>query len=139
VGRGADLLLNLTPDTTGLIPEADVKRAAEFGAEIQRRFESALATTSGSGDTLELGLTAVRPVDHVLLMEDIAQGERVLEYAIEAQVNGAWKEIVKGTAVGHKKIDRFEPVESGQWRFRCLASNGPVSIAKFAVYSVGGK
>jgi alpha-L-fucosidase len=138
VGRGANLLLNLTPDTSGRIPEADAKRAAEFGAEIRRRFESALAATSGDGGALELGSTAVRPVDHVILMEDIAQGERVLEYVIEAQVNGAWKEIVKGTAVGHKKIDQFEPVESGQWRFRCLKSNGPVSIARFAIYSAGG-
>lgn len=138
VGRGAVLLLNVTPDRTGLVPEADVRRAAEFGAEIRRRFESAPASTSGAGDTLELGLTALRPVDHVMLMEDIAQGERVLEYVVEAQVGGAWKEIVKGTAIGHKKIDRFEPVESGRWRFRCLKSNGPVTINKFAVYSVGG-
>ncbi len=139
VGRGAVLLLNLTPDTTGLIPEADAKRAAEFGAEIKRRFESSLASTAGDGNTLEMGLTALRPVDHTILMEDISQGERVLEYVIEAQVNGEWKEVVKGTAIGHKKIDQFAPVESGRWRFRCLKSNGPVSVSKFAAYSVGGK
>ena len=57
----------------------------------------------------------------------------------EAQVNGEWREVVKGAVVGHKKIDRFEPVESGRWRFRCIKSNGPVSISKFAVSSVGAK
>ncbi len=139
VGRGAVLLLNLTPDTSGLIPEADARRAAEFGAEVQRRFELALASTAGDGNPLELGVTAVRPVDHIILMEDISKGERVLEYVVEAQVNGGWKEVVTGSAVGHKKIDRFEPVESGRWRFRCIKSNGPVSISKFAVYSVGAK
>lgn len=137
VGRGAVLLLNLTPDPSGLIPEADAARAAEFGAEIRRRFESALGSTSGSGDTLELGLTAMRPVDHVLLMEDISQGERVLEYVLEARVNGEWKEVVKGTAIGHKRIDQFDPVESDRWRFRCLKSNGQIAISKFAAYSVG--
>ena len=137
VGRGAVLLLNVTPDPTGLIPEADVKRAAEFGAEIRKRFESALASTAGDGDTLELGLTALRPADHVILMEDITQGERVLDYVIEAQVNGAWKEIVTGSAIGHKKIDRFAPMEADRWRFRCLKSNGPVSISRFALYGVG--
>lgn len=139
VGRGAVLLLNVTPDTTGLIPEPDAARAKEFGDEIRRRFESALASTSGDGDSLELGLTAVRPVDHVILMEDIMQGERILDYAVEAEVNGEWKEVVRGTAVGHKKIDRFDPIESGRWRFRCLKSNGSVSLRKFAVYNVGNQ
>jgi alpha-L-fucosidase len=32
VGRGAVLLLNNTPDPSGLIPEADARRSAEFGA-----------------------------------------------------------------------------------------------------------
>jgi alpha-L-fucosidase len=139
VGRGAVLLLNVTPDTSGLIPEADVKRASEFGAEVSRRFESSLASTAGEGNTLEVGSTAVRPVDHIILMEDIAQGERVLEYVVETEVNGQWKEMVKGTAIGHKKIDKIEPTESSRWRFRCLKSNGPVSISKFAIYSTGAK
>ncbi len=138
VGRGAVLLLNVTPDTTGLIPEPDVRRAAEFGAEIKRRFDAAIASTAGEGPILELGLTAVRPVDHIVIMEDIARGERVLEYAVDAQIGGEWREVIRGTAIGHKKIDRFDPVESGRWRFRCLQSNGPASLRKFAAYSVGG-
>lgn len=31
VGRGCNLLLNLTPDRRGLVPESDVRRLAEFG------------------------------------------------------------------------------------------------------------
>ncbi len=137
VGRGAVLLLNLTPDPSGRIPEADAARAAAFGTEIKRRFESALASTSGDGDVLELGLTALCPVDHIILMEDISRGERVLEYVLEVHVGNDWKEIVRGSAIGHKKIDAFKPVESVRWRFRCLKSNGPVSISKFAAYSAG--
>jgi alpha-L-fucosidase len=36
IGRGANLLVNMTPDPTGRIPEAEVKRLAEFGVKIQR-------------------------------------------------------------------------------------------------------
>ena len=36
VGHGAVLLLNHTPDPTGAIPEADARRAAEFGADLHQ-------------------------------------------------------------------------------------------------------
>ena len=36
VGRNAVLSRNVPPDKRGLIPETEVKRLAEFGAEIQR-------------------------------------------------------------------------------------------------------
>jgi len=139
VGHGAVLLLNNTPDTTGLIPEADVKRSAEFGAEIKRRFGTSLADTQGEGESVELAMSASAPVDHVITMEDITQGERVLEYVIEGRVDGEWKELVRGTAIGHKKIDRFAPVELNRLRFRCIKSNGVPIIRKLAAHSVGTK
>ena len=37
VGRNCNLLLNTTPDTTGLIPELIVPHYANFGKEIRRR------------------------------------------------------------------------------------------------------
>ena len=60
VGHGAVLLLNQTPDTSGRIPEADARRAAEFGAEIRRRFTRPLAETNGTGSVVDLALA--RPV-----------------------------------------------------------------------------
>ncbi|MCX6575047.1 MAG: alpha-L-fucosidase [Candidatus Aminicenantes bacterium] len=134
VGRGAVLLLNHTPDPTGLIPEADAKRAAEFGAEVQRRFGKSTAETSGQGETIELDLGKARIVDHIITMEDIRQGERVRAYTIEALTDGVWREIVKGTAVGHKKIDRFTPVKTSKIWFRTLSSAGAPIIRKLAVY-----
>ena len=83
VGHGAVLLLDLTPDKTGLIPEADAKRAAEFGAEITRRFGVWTARTNGLGSQLELMLSKPTVIDHVISMEDIRSGERVREYVVE--------------------------------------------------------
>jgi len=138
VGHGAVLLLNQTPDTTGLIPEADVKRAAEFGAEIKRRFGKSLAETQGKGDVIELTLEKPARIDHVITMEQITEGERVREYVIEGLVAGAWKELCKGSAIGHKKIDRFDPVEVGGVRFRCIKSAAEPLIRRLAVYCVQG-
>jgi len=134
VGRGAVLLLNMTPDTTGLIPEADVRRAAAFGAEIKRRFGKSLAETQGKGELVELSLPGPTRVDHVVAMEDIAHGERVLEYVVEGLVGDAWQPLAKGTAIGHKKIDRIAPAEVRQVRLRCLKTSAPPVIRKLAVY-----
>lgn len=116
VGHGAVLLLNHTPDPTGAIPEADAQRAAEFGAEVRRRYGTSIADIAGSGRKLQLGPSAPREIDCVITMEDIAQGERVRAYVVEGLTDAGWKELARGTAIGHKKIDRFAPVEVAQVR-----------------------
>ena len=135
VGHGATLLLNLAPDTTGLIPEADVRRAAEFGAEIHRRFGNPRAETKGRGNVVELVLPSPTTIDHVVTMEDIAHGERVRKYVVEAGDGGEWKPICHGSAIGHKKIDRFAPVTVARVRWRCEESASEPIIRRLAVYS----
>ncbi len=139
VGHGAVLLLNQTPDTSGLIPEADVKRAAEFGAEIRRRFAKSLAETSGQGAVVELALPKAQWIDHAVTMEDIAQGERVRKYVIEGSIGsgGQWTTLCEGTAIGHKKIDRFPANEVSKVRLRATESAATPQIRKLAVYFVG--
>jgi alpha-L-fucosidase len=46
----------------------------------------------------------------VMLQEQIAQGQRVEEYEVEARTSDGWRTLVKGTTIGHKKLDRIEPV-----------------------------
>jgi alpha-L-fucosidase len=137
VGHGAVLLLNHTPDTMGRIPEADVKRGAEFAAEIRRRFGRSLAETSGSGELVELDLGGVTRVDHVATMEDITGGERVRRYVVEGLAADGWQELCRGTAVGHKKIDRFPPVQVSRIRLRVLQSADRPQIRRLAAHWVG--
>lgn len=137
VGHGAVLLLNSQPDTTGLIPAPDVKRASEFGAEIRRRFGQSLAETRGQGNRIELPFDRSQAVDHVVSMEDITMGERIREYVIEGNENGPWVELVKGTAVGHKKIDTFSPRTVTALRFRALRSAAPPVLRRLAAYHTG--
>ncbi len=139
VGRGAVLLLNHTPDPTGRIPEADARRAAEFGAEIKRRFGTPVVEASGRGSLLEIELGEPVRIDHVMIQEDIAGGQRVLEYVLEGMAGDEWKELSRGTSVGYKKIDRFEPVRVSKIRFRCTESLALPLIKRFAVFDVGGR
>jgi alpha-L-fucosidase len=137
VGHGCNLLLNHTPDPSGLIPEPDAHRAAEFGAEVIRRFGAPLASTSGAGRVLELVLDLPAEIDHVVMMEEIREGERVLEYQVEVLAEDGWRKVAQGSAVGHKKIDRIVPVIASRVRLSYLQSIGTPVMRSFAVYGSG--
>jgi alpha-L-fucosidase len=134
VGHGAVLLLNNTPDTTGLIPEPDVRRSAEFGAEVRRRFGRSLAETKGQGTHFELVFPEPTVIDHVIAMEDIVGGERVRRYRVEALVGKGWREICRGTSIGHKKIDPFPPVTASRVRLQVEQSSAEPLIRRFAAF-----
>ena len=101
IGRGANLLVNMTPDTSGLIPDAEVKRLAEFGAELERQFSNPIACTStqkgwASPGILELKIPTSSYVDTVVIEEDIASGQHVIEYAIDTWDGSKWFPIAEG-------------------------------------------
>ncbi len=136
VGRGANLLLNQTPDRTGLIPEADAKRTAEFGNEIRRRFGRPIAKTSGEGNQIDLQLAEQSWVDHVVIQEDIAHGQRVLEYKIEVNENGAWHSVSTGSSIGHKRIEVFPKIQTAGIRLVITQSVCCPRISSFSAFSL---
>ena len=93
VGHNTSLILGVTPGPDGLMPEPDVKRLKEFGDEIKRRFSNPIATTSGTGEKLNLELHKKRKVNQIVLMEDIAKGERVRKFVLEGKTNKGWQTI----------------------------------------------
>ena len=138
VGHNCNLILNSTPDTTGLIPESIVPHYANFGQEIRRRFDAPVAETRGEGDTVELALKQPTPIDHVMVMEDIAQGERVRAYEVEGLVAGnTWQKLCDGISVGHKRIQSFSRTEVAKIRFRATKAVAQPKIRRLAVFNVG--
>jgi len=134
VGHNCNLLLNANPDTSGLIPEPDFTRYAQFGAEIRRRFGQSLAWTAGQGDCIELALPREMQVDHVVLMEDLPRGHRIRQYAVQAKVGRQWQQVAQGSAIGHKKIDRLAPVRCVALRLTVQQSVGVPQVRRFAAY-----
>jgi alpha-L-fucosidase len=61
-------------------------------------------------------------------------GERVRQYVIEGFSDGQWVKLAEGTAIGHKKIDRFDRCQVSRIRLRCLKSAAEPQIHKLAVY-----
>ncbi len=134
IGRGAQLLLNLPPDTTGLIPADDATRVQQFGKEIQRRFSKSVAETSGSGDSITLLLPAGSRMDTVLMQEDCSFGERVRQYKIEARQAGTWVTLGTGTAIGHKRIQPVPPTTADAGRLVAVESAARPMIRRLAVF-----
>ncbi len=134
VGRGAVLLLNLSPDTTGAIPQADATRAADFGKALEADWGMPVSETQGEGVEFVIQPSAPLPIDRVIIQERIEEGERVRAYVVEALVDGEWRSVATGSAVGHKRIERFSTVQAASMRVRITDSRGTPLISRFAIF-----
>jgi len=137
VGHGAQLLLNLPPDRTGRIPEADARRAKEFGDEVRRRFSTPLSGAAGTGRKLVLDLGTTSRVDHVMLQERLDQGERVRAYHLDGLAWGKWRRIGEGKSIGHKRIQPVPPDGYTQLRLTVTDTAGEPVIRTFVAYNTG--
>lgn len=137
VGHNCNLLLGEVVTSDGLVPECDIKRLGEFGKEVKRRFERPLAETTGSGTSLALKLPKPGRINHVIIMEDIAQGERIRRYALEGLVEGGnWRPLCNGESVGHKRIQSFDATEVAAVRLNIAEARATPKIRRLALFNV---
>ncbi len=113
VGGNACLNLNIPPNREGRMDERDVKRLKELGELLRREFgtplEASVEKLEGGYPTQpEYLIRLARPVSHVrhvILEEDIARGQRIENFRIEAMFeSGSQFPLFQGTTVGHRKI-----------------------------------
>jgi alpha-L-fucosidase len=137
VGMNANMLVGMVIDTAGLFPENDRQQFILAGKEINRRFGNAIAETSGKGKTisLKIGKEPVK-INHVVIQENIAKGERVRKYTIEANVQGKWITLCTGISIGHKRIQVFDPVTTNEIRLRVDEFADTPDIKRLAVYDI---
>ncbi len=136
VGRGAIMLLNSTPDTTGLIPESHVKTYQAFGEEIKKRFDKPIASTFGIQPELEILFDKPTMVNHAIIKEEIAYGQRVRSYTLEGLTSNGWKLIYSGSSIGTKKIDSFDSIEVSKIRLKISNSIAQPIIKNFSVFYI---
>ena len=140
IGRGANVLEGMFPDTRGLIDDVQAKCWAAFGAEVRRRFDHPIARTDSSKGWLEPGVLEIdlggaKKITHVVLEEEIAKGQHVLKYAIDVLNDGNWKTVAEGQSIGRKRIERLDPaIAAEKVRFRVVQANAIPSISAMMVY-----
>lgn len=163
VGGNATFLLNIPPDTRGLVHENDLQRLEELGDAIRNTFETNLAADAdvtasetkaglearfvvdGSKDTywspeegteyavIELDLGRATDFDHIVLAE-YRYGQRIERFELEYMENGNWHTIQSGTVIGRKRICRFPAVRAQYIRLTILESRWCPRLSGFEVY-----
>ena len=140
VGYNSVLLLNIPPDRHGHIHEADVARLKEFAAYRQQVFadnrvqKGQKMWNAASGDQREYELKSSSKINVVLLQEDIARGQRVESFRVEARVEGQWQLLGEGTTVGYKRMLRFPAVEAEALRITIGSARLEAHISNVAAY-----
>lgn len=159
VGRGAQLMIGLTPDNRGLLPDADVSRLKEFGEAVRSIYgpEKNLAARAANADAFRavvdsdpdtvwsaaegshsaiIELDFARPIsfDRALTMEWLVEGQKVQKYAIQIRDGAKWETVYAGSTIGHKKIDLFPRVTSQHVRLNILSSSPTPRIREFELF-----
>ena len=115
VGRGANLLLNVSPDRRGLLPERDKAALLQFGQTVKKLFSDPIPCESEqAGAALTLRFP-VQPVNHLVLLEEITGADAIEAFTVEAHPYpyGAPITVFRGTTVGHKAICPFPTIRTG--------------------------
>lgn len=162
VGRNGVLLLNLPPDTRGLLAPADIAGLKGFSKVLHDTYATNLLaaaqvsgpnagranalldnqyatywTTSGPTDTtatLTFALPAPQTFDVVQLQENITLGQRIEQFALEYERGGQWKTAATGTTVGYKRILTFAPVRAQRVRLRITSSRLNPTLSALGLY-----
>ena len=99
-------------------------------------FGQPVAETKGRGNSVTLRLKKPSRIDHVSIMEDIAEGERIRGYKVEAlTASSQWTPLGEGESIGHKRIHRFSPLEAAAVRLTVSKSTAEPRIRSLAVYT----
>ena len=164
VGGNCTLLLNLPPDTDGLLNDIDVERLEKLGANLKEYFAvNLMADASVSADkddgihtadnvinddgetfyktedgentaVIIVELPASRKVRILEIKEDIRFSQRIESFTVECQHGKTWKELYKGTTIGYKKLVRFRPVTTNAIRITINDSRISPVISHIALY-----
>lgn len=161
VGRNGVLLLNIPPDTNGLIAESDIKNLTAFSEKMKATFSNNLAknavmkTTSGKNletlfdgklntyfttlrkdttTTIEFKLEKDIKFNVLALQENIAVGQRIEKFSAEYFDGINWKPFASGTTIGYKRLLKFDEVNASKVRLKILASRLNPTLAEFGLY-----
>ena len=139
IGRGANLLINMTPDTTGIIPEIETDILKSLGDSLQNIFSNPKAEIlfpeyiKGT-KSFELELSEPDEIRIIEIEEDIVRGQKVVNYVIEYLSSGKWDTLTEGQSIGRKRLHSIDPFNTNKLRLIITKSDGDAVIKKFAAY-----
>ena len=147
VGRGANMLLNVAPDRRGLIEEEDVRLLTAFRAEISRRTKGCALIASAPEKSVirekpayKSVMNGMKLIDHVIIEEDLTDGEHVKSFSVEVLPNPDGTEVVEvfiGKTIGNKRICTFPAIRCTAVRVIIEDGDGNETIRSITPLYVG--
>ena len=144
VGRNSTLLLNFPIAPNGRIHPNDSLRGIAFKKMIDEVFVKGkvVSKMKQSGPSTILDFGKPTSINRFLAEEDIAQGQRVRKFSLEAEVDGKWQPLKDAlvdegdglTTIGHRRIICFPTIKTTKLRFTILDSKCEPIIKKLDVY-----
>jgi alpha-L-fucosidase len=160
VGRNSKLLLNVPPTRDGLLHDADVRSLDGFaerrrgmlaqdyarGARVAARGSSPRSLVDGDPDTfwsaprgageatIDITLPKAATCNVLRLQEPIRRGQVIESWRLECELNGASREIARGTTIGCTRLARFEKLRASRWRLALFSSLGELRLATVALH-----
>lgn len=140
VGYNSGLLLNIPPDTEGRINAADSIRLSEFSAYIQSTFADDRVVggtdlwTVAEGQSKEFQLKSLSRINVLMIQENIAHGQRVDSFTVEALTKNGWETVFEGTTIGNKRLARFPAVEASALRVTINQTRARAEISRVGAF-----
>ena len=140
VGRNSVLLLNIPPDTRGLIHETDAARLRELNDYLEVTFDTDLlikGLKSWKADSGESKVMKVRPdtkFNTLKIREDITKGQRVEEFYLEVLKGDKWEKIAEGTTIGYNRLLRFPDTSAEKIRVTVVSARKTAFISEIGLY-----
>ena len=160
VGGNATFLLNIPPTAEGLFQKKDVLRLHELGEYIKTSYSRNLAEEADiaaadekpsaanirqddnsfyQAETAEAEICVCwdRPqtMRRIVLKEQIALGQRVEAFCIDALLDGIWTRIASETVIGYKKIVPLPNITTRSLRIRITDSRCAPALRFLGVYT----
>jgi alpha-L-fucosidase len=133
VGCGSNFLVNIGPDKRGLLPEVDAHRLLEFGREIAARFSNPIPSDLREEiDGVAITLDKEQFVNHLVLAEDLTDGESIQEFMVYVKSNMIDNPVCVyvGKTVGHKRIITFPQIKATELIVEITKSREGISLKK---------
>ena len=145
VGRNSTLLLNFPVAPNGRIHPTDSLRGIAFKKMIDEVFKENLvdkARVSHKGLVTTISFRRPTDFNRFVAEEDIALGQRVKKFTLEALVDGEWQPLTDElaedgdglTTIGNRRIICFPTVKASKLRFTIVDTKAEPVIKKIGLY-----
>lgn len=140
VGRNSVLLLNIPPDTRGLIHEIDAQRLKDFRSYLDETFaDNHLSRRSRlwkaeAGESREFAVKYGAVFNTLRIREDITKGQRVESFTLEAFAEGQWMKIAEGTTIGYNRLLKFPAMTAEKIRVTIGSARKTARISEIGLF-----